>query len=150
MTPLHKAIRIFVILSLVGITAGQISSSQADEQTEEYILSPEEKEFSKAASKEFLEFFGVSSDKFESSPPDIQRFVEYARDCEHFAGEEPYDVERNKEILNGLKANCSAAQNKLEQLKAKYKDPYIKRFLTVCEKGSDAACASFDSTLIIE
>jgi len=150
MTLVRKVIRVLVVLSLVSITAGQISSSQADEQTEEYILSPEEKEFSKAASKEFLEFFGVSSDKFESSPLDIQRFVEYARDCEYFMGEDAYDAERGNEIVAGTKRTCAVAQSMIKTLKEKYNDQKFRKILAVCEKDSMAACASYNPNLIIQ
>jgi hypothetical protein len=96
------------------------------------------------SSKLFLESFGIKTEFFENSPRDVRCFVENAVMCEHFAGEEPYDAERGKEIAKAVKKQCSAAQSKLKFLKIKYEDQNIKEVLTICESGSDAVCASFN------
>jgi len=101
--------------------------------------------------KSFLEYVNGRTDGFENAPVDIKYFVEDAATCEHFAGEEPYDMERRKEIIEGLKSACSSAQTMLSVLKTKYKnDAAAGHMLAVCEKGSKAVCASFDAKSIIE
>ena len=94
--------------------------------------------------KNFLNDFGIKTDGFDNAPVDVKCFVEDAAMCEHFAGEEPYDAERKKEIVLALTKYCSAARSKLKVLETKYKDQDVKKILTVCENKSNAVCASFD------
>jgi len=115
------------------------SSSQAHEQGE---LCADDANFQ--LSRFFLESFDIKAELFENAPRDVQCFVENAATCEHFAGEEPYDAERRKEIALALTKYCSAARSKLEVLETKYKDQDVKKILTVCENKSNAVCASFD------
>jgi len=102
------------------------------------------------SSKLFLETFGINTEFFENLPRDVQCFVENAAMCEHFAGEEPYDAKRGKEIAQAVSKTCSAAQGKLKILETKYEDQNIKQILKICENGSDAVCASFDPKDVIE
>jgi len=114
-------------------------SSQTREQSE---LCPSDANVQ--LSKLFLESFDIKEELFESSPKDVQCFVENAAMCEHFAGEEPYDAERGKEIVKAVTKYCTAAQDKLKILETKHEDQSIKKILAICEGGSNAVCASFD------
>ena len=93
-------------------------------------------------SKGLLEDHGIATGGFENLPADVKCFLENAASCEHFAGEEPYDKEREEFIHEALKRYCSAARNQLQPLKQKYQSRMdVQRILAVCEKGSQAVCA---------
>lgn len=53
-------------------------------------------------------------------PADVARFIERRDGCDHFRGEEPYDEERRKFLLDNITALCTGTDNKLAQLKKKY------------------------------
>ncbi|WP_076591850.1 hypothetical protein [Herminiimonas arsenitoxidans] len=53
-------------------------------------------------------------------PADVARFIEKRDGCDHFRGEEPYDEERRKFLLDNITALCTGSDNKLAQLKKKY------------------------------
>ncbi len=55
-------------------------------------------------------------------PADVAALKEKYDNCEHFAGEEPYDADRRKQIEEAIEANCRPVKNALPALKAKYKD----------------------------
>lgn len=55
-------------------------------------------------------------------PADVAALKEKYDTCEHFAGEEPYDADRRKQIEDAIEANCRPVKNALPGLKAKYKD----------------------------
>jgi hypothetical protein len=90
---------------------------------------------------EFLGNFAITG--YEKSPGDVKCFVEYAAECEHFAGEEGYDEERRQFLHDALHKYCPEAQAQLVILKKKYgQNADILRVLAVCDEGSDAICAS--------
>ena len=55
-------------------------------------------------------------------PADVAALKEKYDICEHFAGEEPYDDARRKQIADAIEANCRPVKNALPAIKAKYKD----------------------------
>ena len=55
-------------------------------------------------------------------PADVARLQEDVETCLHFAGEEPYDAERRKEIEAAIDAHCGALERDLPDLRRKYKD----------------------------
>ena len=61
-------------------------------------------------------------DDMGALPADVAALKEKYDTCEHFAGEEPYDDARRKEIEAAIEANCRPVKNALPGLKAKYKD----------------------------
>ena len=60
-------------------------------------------------------------------PADMQAHAEHAELCEHFAGEEPYDAARRKELEDGMKANCGPLEDAMPGLIAAHgADPALK------------------------
>jgi hypothetical protein len=63
-------------------------------------------------------------------PADMQAAAENFEMCEHWAGEEPYDAGRRKEIEDGITASCGPLKAALPGLKARYgSDPAMKTLL---------------------
>lgn len=64
-------------------------------------------------------------------PLDVRNFLKREMDCIHWAGEEPYSKERQKEIEQGMvKSNCSQIEEDKEKMINKYKEhKQIKRAL---------------------
>ncbi len=58
----------------------------------------------------------------ESLPADVQTFVAERETCDHFRGEEPYDVERRREIEAALDRYCRGTDARLKGLKKKYRN----------------------------
>lgn len=157
-TATRKALSAWVVwrfFMIVGVAAGMSGTAHAQEQTEPCEGDPSEYPLGKG----FLKDFGIKTDGYDNAPVDVQCFVEYAALCQHFAGEEGYNAEREKEIVKALKDTCPAAQRMHKALKAKYKDnAAVRQILAVCEKGDrnkspyrfGAVCADFDAKDIIE
>ena len=62
--------------------------------------------------------------KPHSFPADVTRFQTDVETCVHFAGEEPYNEERRRDIDAALKKYCDGAKARLPALRRKYaKDP---------------------------
>ncbi len=60
-------------------------------------------------------------------PADMQAQAEHAELCEHFAGEEPYDADRRKQIETAIEANCTPLKAALPALLAAHgADPALK------------------------
>jgi hypothetical protein len=57
-----------------------------------------------------------------SLPGDVRRFIDRRLLCDHIRGEvpEPGDVERMKEIEDGITRRCTGSDKKLKALKKKY------------------------------
>lgn len=55
-------------------------------------------------------------------PADVAALQGQFETCEHFAGEEPYDDARRKEIEAAIKANCDPVKAATPAIKAKYAD----------------------------
>ncbi|WP_437880925.1 DUF4431 domain-containing protein [Pseudomonas sp. LRF_L74] len=67
-------------------------------------------------------------------PDDVRVFIEGYATCEHFAGEEPYDEERGKEIGDALAEYCPPINQRLKTLAHKYRDdPVVTRALSTFE-----------------
>ncbi len=63
-------------------------------------------------------------------PADMQAAAANFEMCEHWAGEEPYDADRKKQIEDGIAASCGPLKAALPGLKAKYgSDPAMKTLL---------------------
>lgn len=57
-------------------------------------------------------------------PADVSRFQTDVETCVHFAGEEPYNEERRRDIDAALTKYCDGAKARLPALRRKYaKDP---------------------------
>ena len=56
----------------------------------------------------------------ELLPADAVEYVNAASDCAHWAGEEPYDKKREREIANKSKQDCSKAGRLKKQIETKY------------------------------
>ncbi len=55
-------------------------------------------------------------------PQDVRNFLTREMDCIHWAGEEPYSKERQKEIEQGMvKSNCNQIEKDKERMIKKYK-----------------------------
>ena len=92
----------------------------------------------------FLESIGISPEGFEGFPDDLKCLIENAAMCEHYAGEEPYDEERQAEITQALDKSCSDAQRLSLSLKKKYlHENSIGKVLSVCDVGVNTSCASY-------
>jgi hypothetical protein len=55
-------------------------------------------------------------------PADVTKLVERWEMCWHFAGEEPYDAARAKQIADGQAEWCPGNEAERERLRVKWKD----------------------------
>jgi len=55
-------------------------------------------------------------------PADVKTLTERWEQCWHFAGEEPYDAQRKKEIEQGIATWCNGNEEQRERLRTKYRD----------------------------
>ena len=63
-------------------------------------------------------------------PADVQQFIVDHNDCEHWAGEEPYDAARRREIERGIAASCKGLDASAVTLRKRYaKHPKISALL---------------------
>jgi hypothetical protein len=53
-------------------------------------------------------------------PADVTRFQEDIETCIHFAGEEPYDADRRRQIEAAVRKHCDGANKRLPGLRKKY------------------------------
>ena len=59
-------------------------------------------------------------------PGDVARFQTDVETCIHFAGEEPYDAERRREINAAIRKHCGGAERAIAPLRKKYaKNPLV-------------------------
>jgi hypothetical protein len=58
--------------------------------------------------------------QMQAVPPDVAAFVSSRNQCDHFRGEEPYDVKRNAELAIRLKQYCTGTDATLRKLRIKY------------------------------
>ncbi|MCB1844323.1 MAG: hypothetical protein KDI09_15285 [Halioglobus sp.] len=56
----------------------------------------------------------------EGLPRDVARFIERRDSCEHFMGEEPYDVQRAAYLARQAEKYCRGSDAELSRLKAKF------------------------------
>jgi len=72
-------------------------------------------------------------------PADVEAQRANAETCEHFAGEEPYDADRLREINAALADTCKPLKAALPGLKAKYADdPAVTEVLAAWEEIAQA------------
>jgi len=133
MISLRNVLPALVFLSICvefSIAAEVVNSAQPLKSTESCEASSPDYYFGKG----FLEDFRINTDEFESLPEDVKCFVEVAANCEHYAGEPPYDAKRARQVSAGVRKYCSLARKKFKALKIKYKtQAEIQRVLSVCE-----------------
>ena len=74
----------------------------------------------------------------EKLPKDVERFVENAQMCEHFAGEwDDNDKARQREITQAVTSSCGQAQKQWKRLSAKYAgQPALEKL--IAEHANDA------------
>lgn len=53
-------------------------------------------------------------------PADVQHFIVRHKDCEHWAGEEPYNAPRRREIERGIAASCKGLDASAVTLRKRY------------------------------
>jgi hypothetical protein len=156
MTPTHNVLLLLAILGFfVKVSvATEVNNSPQIKNNEQIKSCVVGNDYS--FSRGFLEDFGIETGNFENIPTDVKCFIEDAATCQHFAGEEVYDKERKKEIVDGLKEYCTAAQNQMKILKKKYVGRAdVLKIITICEKKGldpweETICATFDPSQIIE
>lgn len=61
-----------------------------------------------------------ANDTSNSFPIDVKKFIVNAETCIHFAGEDGYDKERQKEINRAINKYCRLAKKERAFLKKKY------------------------------
>lgn len=60
------------------------------------------------------------------APDEVEQLVQRIERCEHFAGEEPYDQARARELRAQVAANCRGNRAALEQLRQRHAgDPQV-------------------------
>ncbi len=59
--------------------------------------------------------------KARGLPGDVQHFIARYEDCEHWAGEEPYDAERGNEISAAIEETCRGIDARLRELTNQYR-----------------------------
>ncbi|QEI04407.1 hypothetical protein FXN63_00060 [Pigmentiphaga aceris] len=64
-------------------------------------------------------------------PPEVEKFLNRAEECEHWAGEEPYDKDRRKEIEAALdELRCDSIEAEKQTLQQRYrKNPAVLKAL---------------------
>jgi len=68
---------------------------------------------------------------------EVRRFIERADLCEHFAGEEPYDKARARELARNIKQYCKGNALQLARLRAQYaRQPQVIKALAAYEFSS--------------
>lgn len=55
-------------------------------------------------------------------PPDVVGFLERRVLCEHFLGEEGYDVQRREFLERSIRATCTGTDAALGALRERYRD----------------------------
>ncbi|KTC35784.1 MAG: SH3 domain-containing protein [Pseudomonas sp.] len=55
-------------------------------------------------------------------PADATALLQRYEECQHFAGEEPYDAERRAELEKAVKDTCTGLDRQLAKLRQQYKD----------------------------
>ena len=69
-------------------------------------------------------------------PEDVVEFIERTVECNHWAGEEPYDRERAEQITKAIKnARCDGLVSEEQALKLKYKKD--RNILDAIKKAKD-------------
>ncbi|MGY4395098.1 hypothetical protein ACVWZA_000259 [Sphingomonas sp. UYAg733] len=63
----------------------------------------------------------VAYPKARGLPGDVQHFIARYEDCQHWAGEEPYDAERGNEISAAIEETCRGIDAKLRKLTTRYR-----------------------------
>lgn len=73
--------------------------------------------------------------KARGLPGDVQHFIANYEECEHWAGEEPYDAERRNEIAAAVEETCRGIDAKLHDLTNRYRSsPDVAAALASYEK----------------
>lgn len=67
-----------------------------------------------------LKEIALSTSDENQRPLDVISFLDRREGCDHFRGEEPYDEERRKFLLEKMHELCDGTDNQLDQLKRKY------------------------------
>lgn len=63
-------------------------------------------------------------------PADVQRYLVKRADCEHWAGEEPYDAERKAEIETNVNEACAGLDAQTAALRGRHaNDPGVAELL---------------------
>ncbi|WP_332809076.1 hypothetical protein [Stenotrophomonas sp.] len=60
-------------------------------------------------------------------PADVRAFIERENTCQHFAGEEPYDAQRRKELEDAMDEVCSDRERRFAALYATHHDDCVIR-----------------------
>lgn len=55
-------------------------------------------------------------------PADAQALIDRWESCQHWAGEEPYDAERRREIEDGIARSCPGNEETRAELERRYAD----------------------------
>ena len=70
-----------------------------------------------------------------TTPADIVLFEERRTKCDHFRGEEPYDNDRARFLMEQLSKYCTGTDAELSKLKAKYaRDPELMKSLNAYDE----------------
>lgn len=76
----------------------------------------------------------------QTLPGDVARYTERRDLCDHFRGEDPYDVERRRFLQARMREFCTGSDLKLKALKEKYKtDPQVRSRLDRYEAQIEAS-----------
>jgi hypothetical protein len=72
--------------------------------------------------------------KVAGLPEEVTHLSDRISQCEHFAGEEPYDAERGVFLRQQIAANCPGNAAELKRLRQKYAaNPAVTKHLTALE-----------------
>jgi hypothetical protein len=64
---------------------------------------------------------GTAAQAESKLPDDVQAFIKLQEECEHWAGEEPYDDARAKEIAKAMAdLHCDDARKQEQELRRRY------------------------------
>jgi hypothetical protein len=83
------------------------------------------------------EVMGENAEDFASYPEDMQCLLQTAAQCEHFAGEDGYDEDRQKFLHAAVNKYCAETITQANALKEKYKADarFAKLLRLLCGEG---------------
>lgn len=68
-------------------------------------------------------------------PQDVQHYLDQRALCDHWAGEEPYDKQRARQIAQGVERDCRGLDRLLQRLQHRYgSNPQVMDVLRAYDK----------------
>ena len=83
--------------------------------------------------------YAANGEDVAKLPPEVAKFKERRDLCDHFRGEEPYDEQRRRFLVENLQKYCTGTDRALARLKTKYENsPEVMSALREYEEKIEA------------